>query len=490
MLYVNTLSFLLLICASNAFQLHTNNPVRYIRDVRNLRMSTKTDEINSWISKQGIKKDEIKVSVVEKNGYMYSKANANIKKGDLLFSLPMGVTLDMPKAITKFGKITQKLRTGSSGMLALLLLSEKALGEASNYHLYIKNLPEKAPGILSWSDENIKELSLSTTRNVMSQINAVTSDFEEVISIMKTTHLDLTVQTLDEFKWAMGIVKAKSVLIDNQLMLIPGMDSIGFDPLSTSEPYSSSAGIFGGKVVKVVAERSYGQDEEVVISYGLKSSSECLEDHGMVPDIDMEEACCEITLNIDGTERYSDDKLDILERSSLGGAVRFDLEADEESEMDPGLLQFLRLKLLEGKDSFILEGCFSDTVFNTLAQPFSKLNEVKALQYLLDQTQQLYDQINSVSNDENDSNLVDQIDRNDNNLINPKYIMARLRLQERSVLTTTLNRLRIELMGMQGPDNREYYQERRLREMNLLRPLDDDEVMVDGERQPLESDDY
>jgi hypothetical protein len=44
--------------------------------------------------------------------------------------------------------------------------------------------------------------------------------------------------------------------------------------------------------------------------------------------------------------------------------------------MDPGLLQFLRLKLLEGKDSFILEGCFSDTVFNTLAQPFSKVNEV------------------------------------------------------------------------------------------------------------------
>jgi hypothetical protein len=34
-----------------------------------------------------------------------------------------------------------------------------------------------------------------------------------------------------------------------------------------------------------------------------------------------------------------------------------------------------------------------------------------------------------------------------------------------------IHRLRIEMMGMQGPDNREYYQERRLREMNLLRPL-------------------
>ena len=39
----------------------------------------------------------------------------------------------------------------------------------------------------------------------------------------------------------------------------------------------------------MVAERSYGQDEPVVISYGLKSSAECLEDHGLVPDIDMDE---------------------------------------------------------------------------------------------------------------------------------------------------------------------------------------------------------
>jgi hypothetical protein len=39
--------------------------------------------------------------------------------------------------------------------------------------------------------------------------------------------------------------------------------------------------------------------------------------------INTQEACCEITLSIDGQEKYSDDKLDILERSELGGSVRF-----------------------------------------------------------------------------------------------------------------------------------------------------------------------
>ena len=32
---------------------------------------------------------------------------------------------------------------------------------------------------------------------------------------------------------------------------------------------------------------------------------------------------------------------------------------------------------MEGKDCFILEACFADTVFNTMGQPFSKVNEVR-----------------------------------------------------------------------------------------------------------------
>ena len=40
-----------------------------------------------------------------------------------------------------------------------------------------------------------------------------------------------------------------------------------------------------------------------------------------------------------------------------------------------------RIKLVEGKDCFILEACFADTVFNTMGQPFSKPNEVQNFPY-------------------------------------------------------------------------------------------------------------
>lgn len=41
-----------------------------------------------------------------------------------------------------------------------------------------------------------------------------------------------------------------------------------------------------------------------------------------------------------------------------------------------------RLKLIRGKDSFILESVFAKTVFETLSLPFSKPNEIAVYQYL------------------------------------------------------------------------------------------------------------
>ena len=50
--------------------------------------------------------------MAEKDGLIYSKANSNIKRGDVIFSMPLGLCLDVSKAVTKFGPLTTKLRTG------------------------------------------------------------------------------------------------------------------------------------------------------------------------------------------------------------------------------------------------------------------------------------------------------------------------------------------------------------------------------------------
>ena len=48
--------------------------------------------------------------------------------------------------------------------------------------------------------------------------------------------------------------------------------------------------------MKVLSDRSYSVGDDVYISYGLKSSAECLEDHGIVPEIELGDSSCEVLL--------------------------------------------------------------------------------------------------------------------------------------------------------------------------------------------------
>ena len=430
-----------------------------------------------------IGKKDINVNVVTTNdAKLVCKAINSIKKGDAVFSLPMGLCLDASKAAAMFSSVItpSKLRTGDIGMLALLLIAEKSLGLASKYANYIQSLPNP-PGVLAWNNDLVDEFVSSTTRSVESQNKAVDYDAEIVKKLTSINPILFppSQYTAEAFKWAMATVKSRYVIVEGKPVLAPGMDYMEFDPLSSAEPTVQSAGPFGGKVLVVFAERSYEKGEDVVMSYGLKGSAECLEDHGIVPDITLDDACCEFAVSIDGTEKYADDKIDILERQGYGNSLSVDLEAELSSEIDPALLQFLRLKFMEGKDSFILEACFSNTVWYQLSLPFSKGNEIKVFEYMLKECEANLNKINSASKGNDDSIA------KGNDI---KAALARLRLQEKAALQGTIKKVQLELSMLNSLDTREYYQERRLRELDLLKPLDDNEIVMPGERG--NSDDY
>eukprot|EP01035_Chromulina_nebulosa_P019551 gene19551-25450_t len=222
--------------------------------------------------------------------------------------------------------------------------------------------------------------------------------------------------------------------------MIPGLDFIEYDPFSTAEPIIASDGFFGGKIVKVIAEQTYQPNDNVVMSYGLKSSAECLEDHGIVPDVAIDDSCCELTVSIDGTERFSDDKLNILEN----------FEANPNSDIDPALIQFLRLKFIQGTDAYILESCFSQTVYDTLNQPFSKVNEIAVYEYLNNFCESKLKLLDELSTNELDQELINN--SNSNEVINKqslrdkiKVSLAKLRIQERASLRNTLSKITTEL---------------------------------------------
>lgn len=274
-------------------------------------------------------------------------ATAPIKKGELLISIPQGLTLDAAKATVRFGaqlgSIT--LKTGDVGLIALLLLAEKN-SKDSKWSAYLASLPASPPGVLSWSEADLKELESCTTRNVAAQLSSVTTDFD-TLSRTRTPLLPPGTLTLETFRWAVGITKSRLLYIDNKPCLAPGVDCLAMDPFATAEPFASSAGFFGGKVIKLLADRAYQPGDPLYMSFGLKSSAECLEDHGTVPLLDLADACAELSVGIEDTDRFPDDKTNVLENAGYPSRMRFDLEA--EVGLDAALLQFLRLKFIEGR---------------------------------------------------------------------------------------------------------------------------------------------
>lgn len=211
----------------------------------------KSGGIESWLSEQGCKVEDFKISFIEDDKGKRPFARVNVKEGDLLFSLPISLSLDSSKIPAKLSQAINLsyLQTKELGKLALLLLYERSLGKESKYFTYFQTFPKRAPGILSWSDNEISELLQSSTRNYAILFEAIQNDLDYLLSssidsLLKSSKDDL----VRDFRWALGIVKSRRIRLEEKWSLVPGLDSISYDPFAENEPIVSSAGLFGGKV--------------------------------------------------------------------------------------------------------------------------------------------------------------------------------------------------------------------------------------------------
>lgn len=180
---------------------------------------------HQWFDEMGVKKDDIRISISKEDGKSLpcALANRDLVSGDLLLSLPLGMVLDAAAAESKLGALikTSSLKSGSIGMISLLLLFEKSLGTASKYASYIAALPQSPPNIISWSQNYLEKLSQSTTRRVMAQINAINADIDFIVNT-ESPLLPKDVFTRDALLWAIGTVKSRYVIVQGSPTLVPG----------------------------------------------------------------------------------------------------------------------------------------------------------------------------------------------------------------------------------------------------------------------------
>ncbi|GMH70423.1 hypothetical protein TrST_g4898 [Triparma strigata] len=212
------------------------------------------------------------------------------------------------------------------------------------------------------------------------------------------------------------------------------------EPVSLYSPLSSSpvrslktSGLLGPKKVTIKKSLQQEINQDRTISDYCWKYFEC-----ELPSYNLERTG--LTFYLDDDDRFYDDKLDILSRRSL--LETFDLAVDVSNfSFDWSVM---RLLAVGGEDAFLLESVFRENVWEIMEEPVSLNNERAVLSMILAEAKVSLDRLSSSTIS---SSRLQQI--------------ASWEIENLNAIVEECER---EMEGLEG---KLYYQERRIRELNL-----------------------
>lgn len=413
-------------------------------------------------------------------------ATQSISKGDVMLSMPYDdnfmFTADAIKKTLLNGDLpdTYEGWTGDNGILALAVLNELARVAGTGgqeiptrstslqkfFDAWIKALPspQDMDHPLLWSEENQEVLQSSSTTKIYRRLDDLEDDatwlMENVFAKNKERYPATVILkgserpcfSLAGFTWAMAIVQSRSLFLDGKIRLVPFLDMCNHDD-DAEEVRSGTMGTFGTiKGAQLVAAAKYASGDEVFCSYGPKSAADYLLEHGFCPPQCWKTSVSELTFELDPEDRFHDDKLDILEfetydQAPMDPSQSFDLVSapGRDGEPDPAMIQFLRLAKLGGTDAFLLESIFRKEVWGFMELPVSEQNELNVVNTITDACEGALEELRQAPE-------------------GGPEVCKLLREGETKALSRTVDFLQREKEAL---DLKEYYQERRLKDLGL-----------------------
>lgn len=359
--------------------------------------------------------------------------------------------------------------------LALQLLHERSLGEASRWAPYVATLPAALDAPLFWSAEEIGELAgTQLLANAAGYDAYVRGTWAQLKSDVFDANPDVFPESRfgeSDLVWAFGILRSRALPPVDQgdaIALVPGLDLANHSGLSSQTWTLNSGGlgsVFGGagagpsllfRTEQGAAGRVAAGDE-IFVNYGpAKIDSQFALDFGFT------DAFCArpgyvlgpVAVPDDDPNRF--DKEDVLEVAGLLAAPAFVIRAFEDPP--PELRVFMRLLNLKGEDAFLLEAIFRQECWGLISEPVSETNERDACATMISGCEEaLGGYPTRVEDDRAVAEDADAAPR--------ARLAARVRMGEKQALTEALG----FYAGVESRlDAMEYYQERRLRSLNLL----------------------
>lgn len=419
-------------------------------------------------------------------------ATQAISKGETVLAMPYDdqfmLTADFTLKVVLKGELPESYEgwTGDAGLIALAVLNEVARASSSALGAG-KEIPQRTNALQNffkawvaalptpdemkeyhpylWSETDQEILQSSSTNKIYRRLDDLEEDaawlmenvfskkpevFPEKVTLDNGTEMPCF--SLEGFTWAMAIVQSRSYFLDGKLRLLPYMDMCNHDD-SANEVRAGTMGTFGTtKGALIIAAESAKAGDEVFCSYGPKSAADYLLEHGFVPPQCWKTAVAEMTFDLDPQDRFYDDKLDILEfetydQAPMDPTQSFDLVSapGRDGEPDAAMIQFLRLARLGGADAFLLESIFRKEVWGFMELPVSEPNELAVVNTIIEECEKVLEELKQAPE-------------------GGPEVCKLLRQAETKAITRTLDFLQREKEAL---DLKEYYQERRLKDLGL-----------------------
>ncbi|MEW5304886.1 MAG: hypothetical protein WDW36_007463 [Sanguina aurantia] len=309
-------------------------------------------------------------------------ASKDFKQGDSIISVPDSAWFTPAALRTSNSLVGPHIADLEPWVqLTLLLIAERAKGSSSAWHSYVGgNSAAETP--LLWEDSELSGLEgtqlLEQVIAYREYFSSRCSELQQDLFASQPAAFPPSVFTQAAFLSAAAAVRSSThaPLEGEDIALVPLADQVRHARGGNSRYTARSVGLSflgGGRTLNVEATRTLRKGEEVTIDYAPeKLDGSVMLDFGVL-DAARPRPGYSLVLTMPATDRYYDDKIDILELNGLSASQAFTLLPEQQPPLD--MMAFLRLMQLSGTDCFLLETIFRDNVWEQLVLPVSEANE-------------------------------------------------------------------------------------------------------------------
>lgn len=355
--------------------------------------------------------------------------------------------------------------------VAMQLLHERAAGAKSKWAAYVATLPAVLDAPLFWTSEQLAEIEgtqlFTNAAGYDSYVRGTYGALASSVMAANPSVFPEDVFTEEAFLWAFGILRSRALPPVDQgdgIALVPGLDLANHSGLSSATWTLNNGGlgsVFGGGAKEAMllrTEKTAGLDAgaELFTNYGVaKIDSQFALDYGFTDEFCARPGYVLGPIAIPETDVNKYDKVDVLELAGLLEEPAFTVRAFEDPP--PELRVFMRLLNLQGEDAFLLEAIFRQEAWGLISEPVSEQNEQMVCTTMINGCE---DALSAYPTRTEEDRAAAET------ATDPRSkLAARVRMGEKQALTEVLGYfagVETKLAQM------EYYQERRLRSLNLL----------------------